>query len=238
MRRRRFKPGTVLPLVLLVGAAALWGRSYWRTDELALTYRGDGAEQLRCRRGNIAFIHTLTRPNVNRDSFGAIKFTATPDQSGTDGVFVLEEAAIRHGWHGFSYDTVDEPGIVYAGAMRAAILSQCATIDDYLARVNRGEESIATSKDRETLVRMQRARKDSQSILTSIGPIPKAPQWRIVAPIWSLMLAVVSVWLLLWLASWSVRRRRRVRGLCAACGYDLTANVSGVCPECGRNVVV
>ena len=27
---------------------------------------------------------------------------------------------------------------------------------------------------------------------------------------------------------------RRKRGLCASCGYDLTANVSGVCPECGR----
>ena len=30
-----------------------------------------------------------------------------------------------------------------------------------------------------------------------------------------------------------VRRRRRARkGLCLKCGYDLTGNVSGVCPEC------
>jgi hypothetical protein len=27
---------------------------------------------------------------------------------------------------------------------------------------------------------------------------------------------------------------RREHGLCLACGYDLTGNVSGVCPECGR----
>ena len=26
---------------------------------------------------------------------------------------------------------------------------------------------------------------------------------------------------------------RRQRGQCFACGYDLTANVSGTCPECG-----
>ena len=26
---------------------------------------------------------------------------------------------------------------------------------------------------------------------------------------------------------------RRVRGLSPRCGYDLTGNVSGVCPECG-----
>ena len=30
------------------------------------------------------------------------------------------------------------------------------------------------------------------------------------------------------------RRRRREKGLCVECGYDLTANVSGVCPECGQ----
>jgi len=30
------------------------------------------------------------------------------------------------------------------------------------------------------------------------------------------------------------RRRRRARGQCAACGYDLTCNLSGVCPECGE----
>ena len=31
-----------------------------------------------------------------------------------------------------------------------------------------------------------------------------------------------------------VRRwRRRKRGECVACGYNLTGNVSGVCPECG-----
>jgi hypothetical protein len=30
------------------------------------------------------------------------------------------------------------------------------------------------------------------------------------------------------------RRRRRAANLvCSACGYDLTGNVSGVCPECG-----
>ena len=31
-----------------------------------------------------------------------------------------------------------------------------------------------------------------------------------------------------------VRGRRKVPGACRACGYDLTGNVSGRCPECGR----
>ena len=29
------------------------------------------------------------------------------------------------------------------------------------------------------------------------------------------------------------RYRRRKKGLCLTCGYDLTGNESGVCPECG-----
>ncbi len=32
------------------------------------------------------------------------------------------------------------------------------------------------------------------------------------------------------------RRCRRKRGLCGGCGYDLTGNESGVCPECGREI--
>jgi len=32
------------------------------------------------------------------------------------------------------------------------------------------------------------------------------------------------------------RYRRRKKGLCIKCGYDLTGNVSGVCPECGERI--
>jgi hypothetical protein len=34
-----------------------------------------------------------------------------------------------------------------------------------------------------------------------------------------------------------VTRRRPIRpGFCLSCGYDLTGNVSGTCPECGGKV--
>jgi hypothetical protein len=41
--------------------------------------------------------------------------------------------------------------------------------------------------------------------------------------------------------SWAARTRRRyaasaARGVCPGCGYDLTANVSGTCPECGTRI--
>src|SRR4051812_10094305 len=53
-------------------------------------------------------------------------------------------------------------------------------------------------------------------------------------PLWSLaaLPAVVQLW---WMRRWLRRRRlRRHPELCPACGYDLTGNVSGRCPECGR----
>jgi predicted RNA-binding Zn-ribbon protein involved in translation (DUF1610 family) len=34
-----------------------------------------------------------------------------------------------------------------------------------------------------------------------------------------------------------LRRARKVPpGLCVSCHYDLTGNVSGVCPECGKAI--
>jgi hypothetical protein len=38
------------------------------------------------------------------------------------------------------------------------------------------------------------------------------------------------------IASWGIRRLRSATRLCIACGYNLTANTSGVCPECGTNI--
>jgi hypothetical protein len=32
------------------------------------------------------------------------------------------------------------------------------------------------------------------------------------------------------------RYRRRKKGLCLECAYDLTGNVSGICPECGERI--
>ena len=59
---------------------------------------------------------------------------------------------------------------------------------------------------------------------------------RIVFPIWLLAVAsgmVPACWLsaLLW------RRGRRKAGGCRRCGYNLTGNTSGVCPECGMPIL-
>jgi hypothetical protein len=51
-------------------------------------------------------------------------------------------------------------------------------------------------------------------------------------PLWSLLLGVCAPTIILW---W-LDRRRIPPGHCHKCGYNLTGNVSGRCPECGEPV--
>lgn len=59
-------------------------------------------------------------------------------------------------------------------------------------------------------------------------------QWMIAQfPIWPLALATALLPLCFALARWRSRPRP---GVCQACRYDLTGNLSGTCPECGTPV--
>ncbi len=62
----------------------------------------------------------------------------------------------------------------------------------------------------------------------NIGP---RTHWGIVIPYWMLILSSVVATTWLW---WS---DRRPKAGCTNCNYNLTGNVSGVCPECGRSVM-
>ena len=57
--------------------------------------------------------------------------------------------------------------------------------------------------------------------------------WDIYLPCWWLVLMVGIPTAYLWWLD-----RRPPSGHCQKCGYDLTWNVSGVCPECGENVTL
>ncbi|HEY3243575.1 MAG TPA: hypothetical protein VGM03_09510 [Phycisphaerae bacterium] len=68
-------------------------------------------------------------------------------------------------------------------------------------------------------------------LIASSGKVTRDTIMRM--PFW-LLPAVLGVLCALNCARRPLRRyRRRVHGQCPSCGYDLTGNVSGVCPECG-----
>src|SRR5262249_50413980 len=55
-------------------------------------------------------------------------------------------------------------------------------------------------------------------------------------PIWGLVFVLYLYPAVIVLGKPVRRSRRRKRGLCIHCAYDLTGNVSGVCPECGETL--
>jgi hypothetical protein len=64
-----------------------------------------------------------------------------------------------------------------------------------------------------------------------IGPF-RSREIMLELPLWlpTLAAAVFAPFL------WWLDRRRILPGHCARCGYDLTGNVSGMCPECGKRI--
>jgi hypothetical protein len=55
-------------------------------------------------------------------------------------------------------------------------------------------------------------------------------------PVWVFLIAPVA-WLVLCIRSLMARRQPdRWVGACRKCGYNLTGNISGVCPECGTPI--
>jgi hypothetical protein len=67
-----------------------------------------------------------------------------------------------------------------------------------------------------------------------IGHTVLLPQWAVL-----LATAVLPAWTFALRTGRRTRRWRRRRvGSCPSCGYDLTGNASGVCPECGTGLGV
>jgi hypothetical protein len=56
-------------------------------------------------------------------------------------------------------------------------------------------------------------------------------EWLVIIPCWIPVLFLVLPTVILF-----YRDRRPSKGQCQACGYDLTGNESGTCPECGTSV--
>ena len=52
----------------------------------------------------------------------------------------------------------------------------------------------------------------------------------LVVPVWAPLFAVTVPTVVLWYLE-----RRRAPGSCRRCGYNLTGNTSGICPECGAS---
>ena len=70
----------------------------------------------------------------------------------------------------------------------------------------------------------------------TVRPRPDNPSVLIGSVAWGYSAAAVLAGPGIVLAIWLAHRRRPRPRRCDACGYDLTGNESGVCPECGKAI--
>ena len=62
------------------------------------------------------------------------------------------------------------------------------------------------------------------------------PRWRVWAVGLLVLVSVAGLLRVRFLLRQAVRRAMSVTTFCFTCGYDLTGNESGVCPECGTEI--
>ena len=182
MKRRLLNFLTALSLLLCAAVVALWVRSYWAADCLALwnAHRELSAES------RVGYV-TVKTSNISGDPPGACLLVSPV------GPLALERrrmnALFPRTFLGFAHKADTRPG------------ANVGLVPELTRRGVRTPPGQLWSRF-----------------------------WRV--PLWAVALAAAA------LPASSARRRYRTRsrrrsGRCPACGYDLTGNVSGACPECG-----
>ncbi|MDB5296506.1 MAG: hypothetical protein JWO31_2489 [Phycisphaerales bacterium] len=78
----------------------------------------------------------------------------------------------------------------------------------------------------------------AMSLLSQTGPVIAwaglPPGWAAAAAAAAGFAAMVTILVLTTFAATRAGLLRELPGRCRGCGYDLTGNASGACPECGR----
>jgi hypothetical protein len=219
----------MLWLLLCAATAVLWSRSYRTMDELFAIYKGDGSEELSCLRGEFRFKHTLPQSG-KRDWLARMRHrenrvSALPPRP-------WAENRLSRRWWIFRYDdsVYDVKRVAQA---RAAVQSY------WNSRIQPLPPSGELTPGQIRAERARRAQLDAaylaaQHILSNAG---YESYCAVTFPMWLLMVPALFLLPVAWLVSALRRRYRQWTGRCQSCGYNLTGNTSGICPECGETVL-
>jgi hypothetical protein len=104
--------------------------------------------------------------------------------------------------------------------------------DGFLLSVSGGAVRIAWWQPTRFEGALKAAWYPRKDIHWTLLPYNAWPVRDVLIPLWIFAVAIAVPTTVLW---W-LDRRRLAPGHCPCCGYDLTGNVSGRCPECGAQV--
>jgi len=228
-RWRRFagRPAAVLSLLVCAATAILWVRSYRTMDELFLIYKGEGSEELSSVHGQIRFKHTLpqtgSRQGVARISHRTNRVVALPPRP-------WAEERLKPKWIFFRYDdsVLDPIKVKQARTAEAAVGN---FVNQPIPATNPNDPRFAARQRKlmQLMVASMQANRGRR-----IGS--SESYWAVTCPMWVLMVPAILLVPVSWAVSTLRRAVRSRAGRCRSCGYDLTGNTSGVCPECGATV--
>ena len=211
----------VLSFLLFVSVVVLWARSYSKAEHFWLIYREGGSELLRTDGGDFTFYRWTSSERDSRAA-GPVRFEyaagSLVGSHATPGSF-----PVTRRWGPFSYAAVPPPPP-----------PSREEIEDARRVLREMEQSRNQTLPSDPRVRLRRLM-DAQRA-TSIVSGRYNSHWRFVFPAWFALvpLLIISLFTTSRLLRHRREARRTRRGACRHCGYDLTGNVSGICPECGR----
>jgi hypothetical protein len=234
----------ILTMLLRVAVVGEWIRSYWKCDELSLIHRDESLDVLAVRHGMIIFHHHDPPPA------GSYYVPIKPKRFESTDIALADPPhpfGQRRGWGPFQFDRIDAAGVIAAEdtidiiatyGQQLSVFRQVGGNYRYDPETRQEVLIPGVPSKLSALQQAEVARIEAGIAFLMARPSNQdevyvgAPHWRIILPIWSVLILVAAP--VMRAGALAIRkRRRRSRGLCGICAYDLTGNQSGVCPECG-----
>ena len=228
LRRILWNGLAALSALVCVGSVALLIRSYSTSDQWRLSYKSDGADTFASARGTVSLDHINPEPGKTRGGFGGIAHDSLPSNLRPR----PQPYPHRQAWRGFIFENVQQADVDHYYVLKQApdrLRGQYADVMKSNSGLpERVRRAIVQNRIEEAVAKWANVR-------YTTGTRDASTRWRFTMPLWPIV-ALAAVAPAVWLVDPLRKRRRRKAGQCAACGYDLTGNVSGVCPECGAEV--
>jgi hypothetical protein len=234
-RRKLFTVGSAVSLLLCIATIWFWGRSYSsRTAASTITVKGEEFV-IASERGTFGIDN---RPQIEqflaRRSTQMRSLTATVERETESALFV--RGILRAGrrslirvnsrWLGVG-ESIESDGVRIE--IENISPRQIAIVRNGERVARRMNESLKMGMEGNRRIASLRA----QLAAASAARPPRLDRRAI--PYW-MIAACFAILPAAWLAGLARRQSRLNAGGCIACGYNLTGNTSGVCPECGTPV--